>query len=126
MDNAMRYPYIFLFVLSSDADGHRSMTSYGFPSSARLSLKNYDEAKMLEKVLLLKRPHYHSDDASRLGSHASGSRLGGSKTATFQLGNLKDRKIIAWYVVAWNKDSISAVKEWHDTSYKVGKTWWIR
>lgn len=127
MDSAMRYPYIFLFVLSADADGHRTMTSYGFPSAARLSLKNYDEAKMQEKVLSLKRRTYHSDDVSRLGQPSAASRtMGGEKTATFSLSNLKKNSVIAWYVVAWNKDSISATKEWHDSSHKVGKNWWIR
>ena len=50
----------------------------------------------------------------------------GGRIATFQLNNLKDRKIIAWYVVAWSKDSISAVREWRDGSYRIGKNWWIR
>lgn len=126
MDTPMRYPYIFLFVLTSNAEGSRAISSYGFPVAARLSLKNYDEAKMLEKVLSLKRPHYHSEDVNRMGERSSTTRMGGGKVATFQLNNIKDRKVIAWYVVAWNKDSISATKEWHDTQYKVGKNWWIR
>ena len=126
MDTPMRYPYLFLFVLTSNDEGHRVISSYGFPTSARLSLKNYDEAKMLEKVLSLKRPHYHSEDVNHLGGRSSGARMGGGKTATFPLSNLKDRKIIAWYVVAWSKEAISAVKEWHDPQYKIGKNWWIR
>ena len=126
MDTAMRHPYLFLFVLSTSSDGQRHMTSYGFPKEARLSLKNYDEAKMLEKVVSLKRPTYHGDDVNRLGTRSSGIRLGGGREATFLLSGVKNGTVIAWYVVAWNKDSISAVKEWHDTSYKVSKTWWIR
>lgn len=126
MDTQLRYPYIYLFVLTSGEEGNRVITSYPFPSEAKASMKNYDEAKMLEKVLSLKRKRYHSEDADRLGERVSHVQIGGAKMATFSLNNIKNRKVIAWYVVAWGKDSIVAVKEWRDTSYKIGKNWWIR
>ncbi len=124
--SGLRAPYFYLFVLTSSDEGQRGMFSYSYPAQAKVSMKNYDEAKMMEKVLTLNRPYFYSSDANRLGRSSGPKLMGGGKVATFQLSNLKNGRIVAWYLVAWSKDSISATKEWRDNSYRLSKTWWIR
>lgn len=125
---SLRAPYMYLFVLVSDAESlQRKMYSFSFPGPAKVAMKTYDEAKMLEKAIALNRPRYHYEDASLLGSRSiSGSRLGGDKVARFPLSNLRNGTIIAWYLVAWGKSSIVATKEWRKTGVRIEKTWWLR
>ena len=127
-DAACREPYFYLFVLTSGAGGSRTLHSYASPARARVSMKTYDEAKMLEKVISLDRPTYYPADRNRLGRAGGNSTvsLGGEQTATFTLNGVKDRQIIGWYLVVWGKTRIAAVKEWHDTGYSLPAHWWLR
>lgn len=124
---ALRTPYFYLFVLTTNDEGSRNLHSYAFPDKAKTSMKRYDEAKMLEKVIDLDRPIFHDDDGRKLGKPLGGGGnrgLGGGKTATFQLTGIKDARIIGWYLIVWNKSDIVVTKQWQDHSYKVGNYWW--
>ena len=120
----LRQPYFYLFVLSSDGDTqNRKMTSYSFPASARTSMKNYDEAKMLEKVISLDRPYYYQDDVNRSPQNR---RMGGDRQARFLLNTAKNSTVIAWYLVVWGKESIVATESWENPNYRISKNWWVR
>lgn len=121
----LRQPYFYLFVLVSDGEGQRKMQIFSYPKSAKAGMKNYDEAKMLEKVIELDRPYYYHEDTS-FGSRSTQKRLGGERVASFPLASVRNGSVIAWYLVVWGKDSIVATKEWHDTGRNVGKNWWVR
>ncbi len=125
MGARLRQPYFYLFVLSSDAESqNRKMTSYCFPASAKTSMKNYDEAKMLEKVISLDRPYYYQEDTFNRSSYSK--RMGGERQAQFTLNAVKNNTVIAWYLVVWGKDSIVATKSWENSEYRISKNWWVR
>ena len=127
MGTPLRVPYLYLFVLVSDSENfQRKMFVASYPASAKISMKNYDEAKMMEKATSLDRPRYHHDDAALLGKRSRGATLEGGRLARFPLNNLRNGKIIAWYLVAWGKDSIVATKEWRMPGLRIDATWWMR
>jgi len=124
---AIREPYLYLFVLTSGANGERNFYSYSSSSKGKVSMRDaYDEAKMLEKVSSLDRPLIHKDDRNQLGRPNQRGGLGGTEIADFKLDGIKSQRIIAWYLVAWGKNKIEATKEWRDTGYNLHKTWWVR
>ncbi len=125
--NELRVPYLYLFVLTSGDGGDRNFYSFSYPDKARVSMKAYDEAKMLEKVIALNRPTYYPDDRGRLGRPSPrNAGIGGDRIATFKLDGIRKQRIIAWYLVAWGKNRIEAEKSWQDHSYRIARNWWIR
>lgn len=128
MGTALRSPYMYLFLLVSNTDNfQRKMISACYPASAKIAMKNYDEAKMMEKATSLDRPRYYDEDAAYLGKRKnSGASMDGGRVARFPLNNIRNGKIIAWYLVAWGKDSIVATKEWRMPGLRIDPTWWMR
>ncbi len=126
MNAAIRQPFFYLFVLATNSGGQRTLYSYAWPASARASMRTYDEARMLEKAVSLKRPTCHPGDIGKLGSSGKKSTSFADGVATFQLSNLNDSTVIAWYVVAWSKNAISDTKEHHEIGYTLDKNWWIQ
>lgn len=127
MGAKLRQPYFYLFILcSNDETYQRKVVTSCFPQSARASMKGYDEAKMLEKVLAMDRPDFYSADASIMGMSKTSRRMGGSREAKIPLNSLRNDKVIAWYLVVWGKDSIVATESWREPGRNIGKNWWIR
>lgn len=123
----LRVPYMYLFVLVSDPDNfQRKMIVVSYPAAAKISMKNYDEAKMMEKATSLDRPRYHHDDAALLGKRSRGATLEGGRLARFPLNIMRNGKVIACYLVAWGKDSIVATKEWRMPGLRISTSWWMR
>ena len=122
----VRQPYFYLFVLCSDGENaYRKMHTFSYPAAAKNAMKNYDEAKMLEKVISLDRPYIYDSDVPSM-NNSVGRSLGNNRMAVFPLSSIRNGSVIAWYLVVWGKDSIVETKEWHDPARRVGKNWWIR
>ena len=123
----LRQPYFYLFVLAVDEDsGQRKMMSFSYPAKAKVAMKNYDEAKMMEKAIDLDRPSFYDDDFGGLRRSATNKSLGGRRTASFSLNNVRNGSVIAWYLVVWGKDKIVETKEWRDSGRRISTNWWIR
>lgn len=127
LGSRLRHPYFYLFVLAIDGDsGERKLMSFSYPAKARVSMKNYDEAKMMEKAISLDRPSIYGEDFGGLKRSSSNKSMGGRRTASFSLNNVRNGSVIAWYLVVWGKDSIVETKEWRDSGSRISKNWWIR
>lgn len=125
LSTPVRQPYFYLFVLVHDSEtSDRKMMTFCYPAKAKAGMRNYDEAKMLEKAISLDRPTRYNDSFSI--RRASRKRLGGERDAVFQLNKIDKNAILAWYLVVWGKDSIVAVKEWKSSSAGIGRNWWVR
>lgn len=124
---AIRAPYFYLFVLTTNAGGERSLHSYALPDKAKTSMRRYDEARMLEKVIALERPTVHDRDTHNM-DRIPGKKKNriGTKSGTVKLTGIKNAKIIAYYLVGWNKSELCAEKKWTAPGYQVSKLWWYR
>lgn len=122
-----REPLFYLFVLTTK-DGVRKVGVTSYPSSARVSTKTYDEAKMMEKALDLNRRTINVDDRDRLGSSRSrsGSNSLGGTRIEIPLSGIADGDIIAWYLVVWGKDGIVYTKEEKVTGERTQDRWYMR
>ena len=117
----IRVPYFYLFVLTSTENGIRKMYVYSAPSAARASSKEYDELKMRDNALSLKRP---KQDVP-LGSSGPGRNSFGDWEHKIKLAGIGDNRIIAWHLVVWGKDDIVATRDYRDPSYRIEEQWYL-
>lgn len=116
-----REPYFYLFVLTVGKDNSdRKMFDYFYPAAAKCNFKTYDEALMMEKVLSSER----STQFLEYGKFQQNSMTSWQKIK-FPLEGIKDRKIIAVYLVVWGKDNIVYSQgEILDYSHSIGQDWY--
>ncbi len=123
----IRMPYFYLFVLTTGSEvyGRRPVYTYYYPKDARVSLKTYNEAKIIEAVKSMKRPLLYYDSKSYLGKSAGKlSSAGGYPPVNIALKKVKNKRIIAYHLEVWGKDKIISTKNWRDMRYSVGGSWW--
>ena len=127
---AIRMPYFYLFVLTTSSKnyGQRPIFTYYYPDEAKVKLKTYDEAKIIEAITSMGRPRiYHGTGTASFGKIGKLSSASGYRPITISLKGIKTKKIIAYHLEIWGKNKIIAVKDWRrDSRYKVGKNWWKR
>ncbi|MDD5727063.1 MAG: hypothetical protein PHV59_00735 [Victivallales bacterium] len=126
----IRMPYFYLFILttSTESYGRRPVYTFCYPDEAKVNLKTYDEARIIEVVNAMERPLLYNDGAStRLGTgHKSLSYASGCKPISISLKGIKDRRIIAYHLEVWGKKEMVVQKDWKDSTYKIGNNWWKR
>jgi hypothetical protein len=117
----IKHPHFYLYVLTSDNNNKRKVFVYNYPESAKCNFKNYDEALMMEKALA-------SDRESMFFEHGkwSSNSFWGIKHK-FPLEGIKDRKIIATYLIVWGKEKIiyEGGEIW-DHLYSINPDWHTR
>ena len=116
----IKRPYFYLYVLTVDDYDNRKIFHYFSPDAAKCNFKSYDEALMMEKVYSSERESFFLD----YGQWKTTSRLNWQKQK-FVLDGIKERKIIATYLVVWGKDSIiyEGGEIW-DPSYAIHPEWY--
>ena len=120
--NAIKQPYFYLYVLTTDENNRRKVFNYYYPEAAKCNFKNYDEALMMEKVL-------SSERDSMFFEHGKWSNKGNFSWLThkFVLEGVKERKIIAIYLIVWGKDRIVYEGgEILEHSYSINPDWHTR
>ncbi len=116
----VKVPYVYVYVLCSRSDDTkaRPIYRYYFPDTAKPKAKNYDQAAVLEKLFAFDRPIWSTDD------HSIHSGIRGRKWK-FPLKEVKDRKILAYYIEVWGNDSIVYKKERKSFGVtKLPERWW--
>ena len=118
---AIKHPLFYLYVLTTDSNNKRKIFIYNYPESAKCNFKNYDEALMMEKAL-------SSEREAMVFEHGrwSNNSFFGIKHK-FLLDGIKERKIIATYLIVWGKDKIiyEGGEIW-DHSYSINPDWHTR
>ncbi len=126
-DPRIRMPYFYLVVLTEseaqDGSIRRQRNIYANSNSARISSRGWSEIKVLEKLLAGDRPLWTSADEAQ--NKPMASSLSGLET-TFNLTGLSKRKILAWYLTAWGKNTLEDSKIWIDPTAGIENDWLTR
>ncbi len=119
---AIKQPYFYLYVLTTDENNKRKVFVYHYPDAAKCNFKNYDEALMMEKVLSSERESMFLEH----GKWQSNANLSW-QSIKFKMDGIKERKIIATYLIVWGKDRIICEEgEIWDPTYSIHPDWYAR
>lgn len=118
----VKTPYFYLYLLTSTQKGSgKNIITCCYPAEAKTkNSKVYNEAVMLEKAVSSEReifnPHHRLNN----------SKHGNTTKVSFNLKDVGNREIIAYYLVVWGKDDIIYTKkEILNHEYEISDNWHI-
>ncbi len=97
---SIKTPHFYLYLLTMDKSNKRKIFIFHYPDQAKCNFKNYDEALMMEKAFSSERESIYLDYGNNKNNALSW------QTQKFVLDGIKERRIIASYLIIWGKDRI--------------------
>jgi hypothetical protein len=107
-DGKVKFPYFYLYVIctrTSETE-QRPIYRYCYPNEAKPKGKDYDRAAVLARLSAFDRPILGEGERFQL----SGNGLAG-REVTFEMSNVKSRRIIAYRLEVWGNNRLIAEKE---------------
>ncbi|OGV54694.1 MAG: hypothetical protein A2017_19440 [Lentisphaerae bacterium GWF2_44_16] len=125
----VKWPYFYIYVLtySGEEYGGRNIYCYYYPNTAKLKSKTYDKAAVMDILGSMARPYYYMGIHNTSMGAAVGKKMKGmtgEREFSVELKDVKNRRILAYYIEVWGNTEIVAQKEWKATGASVGARWW--
>lgn len=122
----VKFPYFYLYVICSrnSETEQRPIYRYCYPDEAKPKGKDYDQAAVLDRLSAFDRPILGEGERFQL----SGNGLAG-REVTFEMSNVKNRKVIAYRLEVWGNSKLIAEKEAKVDPLEardVAARWWER
>ncbi|MBR1965741.1 MAG: hypothetical protein IKA22_03945 [Lentisphaeria bacterium] len=118
----IKTPYFYLYLLTSAKKGSgKNIVTCCYPAEAKTkNSKVYNEAIMLEKAVSSERDIFNPHHRLHTSKHGNFTKV------SFNLKEVGNREIIAYYLVVWGKDDIIYTKkEILNREYDISDNWHI-